>query len=120
MTPADHIVRSRLLIMQSKMLLLTGTLRRQASDSTLNDRADGQRLEFRRARQGYMQAVLDWAPTDSSDYRRAVYGTLIELGERLLDSGARLDISDSNRMRGLVNDWRLNLEESIEPWGKTA
>jgi hypothetical protein len=116
---ADRIVTARLLILQSKRLLLVRALskvrfRRLPEPNSHVLRLEG---EVRNANESYRDSVLKWASVESNQYWLVAYGTLVEGAEELsaaLDRAAsslpqpdRGDVLvDAQRLDGIIESWR--------------
>jgi hypothetical protein len=85
-TVADSIVSSRLLIVQSKRLMLSSVERRlrlKGGDS-MRRRADRIRDETEEAHRTYQSAVLTWGRARSHEFRLVAYSSLANLGDDLV------------------------------------
>ena len=85
-TVGDSIVSARLLVVQSKRLMLSSLLRRfrLRGERSLRERTDRFRDEADRANRNYRSAVLNWGPATSPEFRLVAYGSLVDLGESLV------------------------------------
>jgi hypothetical protein len=85
-TVGDSIVSARLLVVQSKRLMLSSLLRRfrLRGERSLKERTDRFRDEADRANRSYRSAVLNWGPATSPEFRLVAYGSLVDLAESLV------------------------------------
>ncbi len=85
-TVGDSIVSARLLVVQSKRLMLSSLLRRfrLRGERSLRERTDRFRDEADRANRNYRSAVLNWGPATSPEFRLVAYGSLVDLAESLV------------------------------------
>ena len=85
-TVGDSIVSARLLVVQSKRLMLSSLLRRfrLRGERSLRERTDRFRDEADRANRDYRSAVLNWGPATSPEFRLVAYGSLVDLAESLV------------------------------------
>ena len=85
-TVGDSIVSARLLVVQSKRLMLSSLLRRLRlrGERSLRERTDRFRDEADRANRNYRSAVLNWGQATSPEFRLVAYGSLVDLAESLV------------------------------------
>jgi len=85
-TAGDSIVSARLLVVQSKRLMLSSLLRRfrLRGEDSLRKRTDRFRDEADRANRNYRSAVLNWGQATSPEFRLVAYGSLVDLAESLV------------------------------------
>ncbi len=85
-TVGDSIVSARLLVVQSKRLMLSSLLRRfrLRGERSLRERTDRFRDEADRANRSYRYAVLNWGQATSPEFRLVAYGSLVDLAESLV------------------------------------
>jgi len=85
-TVGDSIVSARLLVVQSKRLMLSSLLRRfrLRGEDSLRKRTDRFRDEADRANRDYRSAVLNWGQATSPEFRLVAYGSLVDLAESLV------------------------------------
>jgi len=85
-TVGDCIVSARLLVVQSKRLMLSSLLRRfrLRGEDSLRARTDRFRDEADRADRNYRSAVLNWGQATSPEFRLVAYGSLVDLAESLV------------------------------------
>ena len=83
---ADSIVSSRLLIVQSKRLMLSSVERRcrLKGDDSMRKRAERIRHETQEAHRTYQSAVLTWGRATSHQFRIVAYSSLANLGDDLV------------------------------------
>jgi len=118
----DHglskIITSRMLILQSKRLLLVSLRRRLAATGVgaLKKRVDGLQAEAALAQHQYRDAVLNWASPEDADYWVVAYTRLIEMGNvlsgKLRDAAVVLPVQE----RGEITADIEMLEEIVERW----
>ena len=122
----ELIVMARLLVLQSKrMLLASGERRLEAGDGPgLRERCDRLRAAAEKAQQSYRKAVLDWGSPGTAQFLFAALATMIEgaeeLAEKLRASLGELPAPDSmelrddiNRVEGVIRRWRATLMASV-------
>jgi hypothetical protein len=117
---ATEIIQSKLLILQSKRLMLNSLLRRieGAPTQSLRDRADYFRRETDKAQHEYRTAMLDWGPVDKADYWLIAYSRMIEMGNALVANlrGASAGLPPDERFR--VATEVESLELLVEQWSQ--
>jgi hypothetical protein len=98
-----QLVTGRLLVLQSKRLLLSSSQRRlkETRFESLRGQVERLRVETAMAQYNYRESMLRWGTPDMHDYWPTAYGRLIEMGTLL-----------SDRLRGAVDD--LPVEERFE------
>jgi hypothetical protein len=124
--PRDSIITSRLLVLQSKRLMLAATERHlQGSNAArVRRRIDELRIETDAAQDRYRRAILAWASTEDIDYWVIAYSRLIEKGNVIVKKmrDANLVLPPSERyqvsteietMEHLVEDWTESLRRSM-------
>jgi hypothetical protein len=124
--PRDSIITSRLLVLQSKRLMLATTERHlQGSNAArVRRRIDELRIETDAAQDRYRRAILAWASTEDIDYWVIAYSRLIEKGNVIVKKmrDANLVLPPSERyqvsteietMEHLVEDWTESLRRSM-------
>lgn len=123
---ADHIVRSRLLILQSKRLMLN-TLQRRLKEhgyDVLKVRVAKLRSETATAQHLYRSSMLSWGSPQNPDYWLVAYGRLIEVGnvvvDRLRDAtdqlppAERYQVSaDVEMLEHMISKWTEVMRESM-------
>ena len=117
---ADSIVSSRLLIVQSKRLMLSSVERRfrlNGGDS-MRQRTERIRDETAEAHRTYRSAVLTWGQASSHEFRLVAYSSLANLGENLV-----LQMRDTIPGRSPGEQFSMAaevemLEDVIEQWRK--
>jgi len=124
----DQLVSSRLLILQSKRMLLTGAKRKMNASGSEQARADVGRYEaaVAQAHARYNETVLRWGSADTAQYRLIAYGSLIVKAERLraslLVAGGPMSpadrrelISDVAVLNSIIANWRgLSRQSMLE------
>jgi hypothetical protein len=122
----EAIVTSRLLVLQSKRLLLTSTetcLVHQG-DQQLHDRAGRLRSQTESAQHAYRAALLKWGSTQTPEYWVVAYTKLIDLGSALitklrsvprgLSPAERLEVAtDVEMLEDAVDKWREQMRASM-------
>lgn len=112
----DTIVSARLLILQSKRVMLVRAISRLAG------RAPDPRMvrlqgEVNSAHDRYRDSVLKWGAADSSQYWLVAYSTLVDKAEGLSAAMWRatdalpppdrtLVADDARKLDGIINSWR--------------
>ena len=82
---ADCLISARLLMLQSKRLILA-TLGRRLTEQrreSLRPRVDRLREETQDAQERYTSSILRWGSPDRPEYWPAAYGRLVETADRL-------------------------------------
>ena len=114
----SKIITSRMLILQSKRLLLVSLRRRLAATGVgaLKKRVDGLQAEAALAQHQYRDAILNWASPEDADYWVVAYSRLIEMGNvltgKLRDASVVLPLEE----RGEVSADIEMLEEIVQSW----
>lgn len=116
---ANLIVASRLLVLQSKQLMLISArrraLRRPADEQSLVD-LERHESALAHARARYNETVLRLGSPDTAQYRLIAYGTLVAKAERLrtslLQGQAGMSIADRREVKADV----AVLESILETW----
>lgn len=82
---AREIVSSRLLILQSKRLMLSSAQRRldKTGLDSIKERVDRLRAETESAQHSYRVAMLAFGSPEHMDYWIVAYGRLIDIGNKL-------------------------------------
>ncbi len=124
-TVADSIVSARLLVVQSKRLMLSSLLRRfrLRGERSLRERTDRFRDEADRANRNYRSAVLNWGQATSPEFRLVAYGSLVDLAESLvlelrgtmggLQPRDQFELAtEVEVLEDLINQWRRNARPS--------
>jgi hypothetical protein len=118
---ADEIIQSRLLILQSKRLMLNSLLRRIEGSPTqsLRSRAEYFRGETETAQHAYRSAMLDWGSVDTADYWLIAYARLIEMGNVLVTNlrGAAPGLPAAERYQAATEVEKL--EKIVEQWSRS-
>jgi hypothetical protein len=123
---AEQIIMSRLLILQSKRLLLNSTerLAEETGMQSLQARVDRLRREANQAQHDYRAAMLRLGSPQQRDYWLIAYGRLIEMGQVLTGKlrTAALDLSPAERyevsadvemLEAVVDGWIASLKRSM-------
>lgn len=120
MSAGELIVMSRLLILQSKRMLLSAAERTLVESDQPDTRARVDRLrgETSAAHEQYRRVVLDWAPTDSPQFSSvAVAGSaeaVQSLADKLRDISRELPLEDQLEFADDI----ACLEEIVARWRK--
>ncbi len=127
-TVADSIVSARLLVVQSKRLMLSSVQRRSRlrSEDSLRERTARFRDEADRAGDSYRSAVLNWGQATSPEFRLVAYGSLVALAESLvfelrntlggLQPQAQFELATEVQvLELLIEKWRRSARPSAEP-----
>ena len=123
---AHQIIQSRLLVLQTKRLLLNSCQRRlnQYGTDALRRRVERLRDETSDAGHAYRVAVLNWGSAETPDYWLVAYGRLIEMGHalthKLRDAADELPIheryhvsADVEALEEIVEDWTRRIRRSM-------
>jgi hypothetical protein len=123
---AEQIINSKLLILQSKRLLLTSTERRLGDTGmqSLRERVNQLRRETETAQHGYRSSVLRWGSPRQHDYWPIAYTHLIEMGNTLtsrlrssapgLPADERYELTaDVEMLEGIVEGWTRSKRRSM-------
>jgi len=118
----DHglskIITSRMLILQSKRLLLVSLRRRLAATgvAALKKRVDGLQAEASLAQHQYRDAILNWASPEDADYWVVAYSRLIEMGNvlsgKLRDAAVVLPLQERDEVSADIE----MLDEILQSW----
>ncbi|HUE68310.1 MAG TPA: hypothetical protein VMP38_09015 [Candidatus Acidoferrum sp.] len=124
--PRESIITSRLLVLQSKRLMLDAIERRLDSWNTpdVKRRFEELRGETEAAQDRYRRAILEWGSTEDIDYWVMAYSRLIDKGNVIvkrmreanlaLPPAERYQVSaDIEVMEHLVEDWTGSLRKSM-------
>lgn len=121
MIPTDlgrQLVTGRLLVLQSKRLLLSSSERRlnESKFESLQGRVDRLRVETAMAQHDYRDSMLRWGTPEMYDYWPTAYSRLIEMGSLLSDklrsavdelpAAERFEVStDVEMLESMVRRW---------------
>jgi hypothetical protein len=125
---ADCLISARLLMLQSKRLILA-TLERRLNKQrreSLRPRVDRLRAETRHAHEQYTSSVLRWGTPERPEYWPAAYGRLVETADRLstklrlaaveLPPEERYQLSaEVEMLEELVERWRDSIRGAMLP-----
>jgi hypothetical protein len=124
--PREAIITSRLLVLQSKRLMLNAIERRlEGMDAPHVRRLWEQlRLEVDAAQDRYRRAILLFGSTEEIDYWVIAYSRLIEKGNVIVQKMREANLAlppeeryqvstDIERMEHLVEDWTESLRKSM-------
>ena len=121
-TVGDSIVSARLLVVQSKRLMLSSLLRRFRirGEHSLGERTDRFRDEADRANRNYRSAVLNWGPATSPEFSLVAYGSLVDLAESLvLELRGNIGALPARDQFELATEVEV-LEDLIDKWRRSA
>jgi hypothetical protein len=114
----QEIITSRLLVLQSKRLMLNSTQRRldESGLDSLRNRVETLRLEADHAQHLYRSSLLDYGSPELAEYWVVAYSRLIEMGNalkvRLRDAVLDLPLSERYQASADVE----MLEEIVARW----
>ncbi len=115
---AEHVITSRLLILQSKRLLLSSA-ERQATlygSERLRDRVERLRGESELARHAYASILLKVGSPEHPDYWSVAYRRLIDLGNELSHKLTEASETAAPREReAIATDVEL-VDELVQGW----
>ncbi len=121
-TIGDSIVTSRLLIVQSKRLML-GSLERRFrlhGEDSVGKRRECIRDEAARANLTYRSAVLNWGLATSHEFRLVAYSSLTSLAEALVLELRETLTGHTPRVQVELATEVEVLEDLIEQWREKA
>jgi hypothetical protein len=114
----EAIVTSRLLVLQSKRLLLTSTENClvKSSPEQFHERAGRLRAQTDSAQHAYRAALLKWGSPETPDYWLVAYTKLIEKGTALITKlrSATQELPATDRLQ-MATDVEV-LENAVERW----
>jgi hypothetical protein len=124
--PRDSIITSRLLVLQSKRLMLDAIERKLVDSNTefAKRRIEELRIETEAAQDRYRRAILLWSSSEDVDYWVIAYTRLIEKGNAIVKKMREANLllppieryqvcTDIERMEHLVEDWTESLRRSM-------
>jgi hypothetical protein len=115
---ADIIIMSRLLVLQSKRLMLNRALRQLANshDEMRVRQVDRLRTETESAQHSYRSTILAMESPDRHEYWLVAYGRLIDMGGALITKlrDAAMDLPNDERYAA-VTDVEM-MESILEHW----
>jgi hypothetical protein len=122
----EAIITGRLLVLQSKRLLLTSALRRldRTPDKARRRRAERLRSDIDSAQSTYRSTILNFESPESHEYWLVAYGRLIEMGGGLVARlrGAVPDLpvderlaasTDLEELEAIIRGWTKSMRESM-------
>jgi len=123
---ADSLISSRLLVLQSKRLILASLerrLQRRALDS-LRDRVRSLREETANAQERYSASILRWGSPEVPEYWPVAYSRLVETADRLYTKMRRAVVemppaeryqlaAEVEMLEVLVEGWRKSIRASV-------
>ena len=123
---APHIITSRLLILESKRLMLASLHRRLAESGheSLRRRAEALSQECEHAQHNYRASVLSFGSPHTADYWVVAYSRLIEMGNaltvKLRDARGELPLderyqvaSDAEMLEEIIGSWTASLRAAM-------
>ena len=115
---ADNLIASRLLVLQSKRLMLTSLQRRLNSTdaASLQERVDALRVQTAGALHMYRETMLRLGSPDNSDFWLVVYGRMIEVANGLTVKLRSSAVTLPPRERYEVSTDIEMLEEIVHRW----
>ena len=118
---ADSIITSRLLVLQSKRLMLHSVERRakKRKVESLIRRVEELRAEADSAQDGYRQAMFQYGSPNDHDYWVIAYSRLITMGRVLTFKLREASTSMPARDRAQVSPDLEMLEGMVEEWGES-
>ena len=123
---AETLISARLLMLQSKRLILA-TLERRMRQRPLDElrgRVEEMRMETESAQHGYSTSMLRWGSPETPDYWPVAYRRLVEMAERLsaklrrsapdLPPAERYQLAaEVEMLKVLVDGWRDSIRASM-------
>ena len=123
---ADSLISSRLLVLQSKRLILASLerrLQRRALES-LRDRVRSLREETAKAQEQYSASMLRWGSPERPEYWPVAYSRLVETADRLYTKMRRAVVemppaeryqlaAEVEMLEVLVEGWRKSVRASV-------
>lgn len=122
----EHVITSRLLILQSKRLLLHSAQRRlqQTGIQSMRRRVEALRLETDMAQHSYRLSVLKWGSPQQPDYWLVAYARLIDMGQALstklraaveeLPSAEHAQVeADVEMLEDIIEHWVESMREAM-------
>lgn len=123
----DHIVMSRLLVLQSRRVMLATREKAlvEAEDPELRREVERLRATVSKAQDEYRRSVLAWANSETSQFWMVAYSAMVEgaesLMEKLNDRSAQLPLadrafvqSDLAQLNAIVSRWRAHMVKGLE------
>jgi hypothetical protein len=122
----EAIITGRLLVLQSKRLLLSSALRRldRTPNRARRRRAERLRSDIDSAQSTYRSTILNFESPESHEYWLVAYGRLIDMGGGLVARlrGAVPDLplderlaasTDLEKLEAIVRGWTESMRESM-------
>jgi len=123
---AETLIGSRLMILQSKRLMLNSARRRlERSDAdSLRQHVEELRAEIDHAQHAYRQTMLGYGSPDRPEYWLVAYGRLIDAGSALvgklrlavdgLPMAERYQVStDVEVLEGIIDQWSRSMRSAM-------
>src|SRR5260370_42707649 len=114
----DLIVMSRLLVLQTRRLLLASSQKKLLDSDADHHRLEVARLKesAARAHEAYRRAVLDWASPETSQLSMVSYATMIDVLEELAGCLRASSTQLPTEERSELDADLVRLDEIIDPW----
>ena len=124
---AQSVLTSRLLILQSKRLMLGRYQRKldcDGSDEEARRRVEVLRSQTDAAQHAYRSVILAWGSPENAEYWIVAYGRLIDMGttltQKLRDAVAELPLAeryqvsaDVESLESIVGEWTEKMRRSM-------
>lgn len=123
---ADTLIGSRLMILQSKRLMLNSARRRLESSGleSMKERVDHLRVETEQAQHAYRKMMLGYGSAELPEYWVVAYGRLIDAGGALarklrhaaggLPQAERHQVAtDLKSLEGIIDEWTESMRASM-------
>jgi len=116
--PRESIITSRLLVLQSKRLMLDATEKslRRSNTALLRGRIEELRTQTNVAQDRYRRAILAWGSTADIDYWVIAYSRLIEKGNVIVKKMREANLLLAPRERSQVSTDIQTMEHLVEDW----
>jgi hypothetical protein len=123
---ADALIGSRLMILQSKRLMLTSATRRLETSGleSMRERVTNLRVETNQAQHAYRRIMLGFGSPEQPEYWLVAYGRLIDAGSALVGKLRRAahDLppperyqvaTDVEALEGIIEQWTESMRASM-------
>jgi hypothetical protein len=123
---AEALIGSRLMILQSKRLMLTSARRRleESGIESLRQRVEHLSVETEQAQHAYRRTMLGFGSPDRPEYWLVAYGRLIDAGSALvgrlrraaddLPAAERYQVStDVEMLEGIIDQWSRSMRATM-------
>ena len=118
----EQIITGRLLVVQSKRLILNSLERRleETGNDAMRERVDHLRLEAAEAQHKYKTSMLHWGTPDYADYWTVAYSRLVDMGGALTRKlSASIDALPPDEQYEAAIDIEM-LERIVRRWGDSV